>query len=134
MLRHKNVKFAFRKETPVIRSTIPHNLFEKIGHILSWLVYGFGEFFIKQVSDPRFITIVFTLFAMTFTAFIFYPLTSSLYFFRALRWFIDHINWEFLRLVLWIFTEVTIFGLGIRALGRFSNRKLMEHYGILQKS
>ncbi|MBX9839853.1 MAG: hypothetical protein K2X69_16235 [Silvanigrellaceae bacterium] len=126
-----NFRFALHKEASNARGDIPLNQFEKIGNWLSWCVYELRFFVTSTVCDVRFVTAYFTLVAMIFTAFLFYPLDTLEIFWTACRWIFGHINWGYLRFALWLLSEITIFGIGIRALGRFSNRELLEHHGIV---
>lgn len=126
-----NLRFAFHKEAPKTRDDIPLNQFEKIGNSLSWFVYEFRFFIANTFYDVRFVTICFTLFAMILTALLFYPSDTWGNLSKTCRWIFDHINWSYVRFALWLLSEITIFGLGIRAFGRFSNRKLMTHHGII---
>jgi hypothetical protein len=126
-----NLRFALRKETPDIRSTIPLNRAEQIGGWLSWLAYEFRFVFVKSVFDPRFVTICFTIATMIITALLFYPTDTWDILETSYEWILEHINWSYVRFGLWVVSEITIFGIGMRAFGRFSNRKLMEHHGIV---
>lgn len=126
-----NFRFALHKEASNARGDIPLNQFEKIGNWLSWCIYELRFFVTNTVCDVRFVTTCFTLFTMILTAFLFYPSDTWDVFSRACRWIFEHINWRYVRFSLWLLSEITIFGLGIRALGRFSNRKLLEHHGIV---
>ncbi len=126
-----NLRFALRKETSEIRNIIPLNRAEQIGSWLSWLAYEFRFVFAKTIFDPRFVTICFTSFAMLITALLFYPTNTWDIITTSYEWIVEHINWSYVRFALWIISEVTILGLGMRAFGRFSNRKLMEFHGIV---
>ena len=126
-----NLRFAFHKETSESRSDLPTNLSEQIGNVLSWFAYEFRFVFTKTVCDPRFITVCFTWFAMIITALFFYPMNTFEILFKSCRWLFDHINWQYVRFALWLISEATILGMGFRAFGRFSNRRLMEHHGIV---
>ena len=123
-----NLRFALRRESSEIREKIPLNRVEKIGDTLCWLIYDFKDSSCKVLFDPRFLTLFFTLFAMTFTTFLFYPSATWSVFDRILVWIINHINGSYLRFCLWILCEVTIFGIGVRAFGRFANQQLLKHY------
>ncbi len=131
LLRFQNhLRFALRKEGSKIRDEIPLNRPEKIGNLLSWLVYEFKVFIVNIFSDPRFITVCFTGFAILFTALLFYPFNTWDILSSACGSIVDRIKWSYVRFGLWLVSEITIFGLGIRAFGRFSNPRLMEYHGI----
>lgn len=125
-----NLRFALSKESAKVRNIIPLNRPEQIGNWLSWPVYEFRNHFVRSITDPRFVTICLTLIAMIVTALLFYPSTTWDILLNTLGWIVSHINWSYVRFGLWILSEVTIFGLGIRAFGRFSNQKLMEYHGL----
>lgn len=128
-----NLRYALHKEDSNTRGDIPLNQFEKIGNLLSWFVYEFRFFFANTFFDVRCITIYFTALAMLLTALLFYPSDTWNVLSKSCRWIFDHINWSYVRFALWILSEITIFGLGIRSFGRFSNRKLMTHHGIISQ-
>jgi hypothetical protein len=123
-----NLRFALHKETVLMREAIPLNQMEKIGNAFSWPVYEFKAVCSMTFCDPRFITISFTLFAMIISAFLFYPSDSWYYVSTVCSWVFNHINWSYVRFGLWLLSEVIILGVGMRAFGRFTNQKLMEHY------
>lgn len=123
-----NLRFALRKETAIFRENFPPNKFEKIGNILTWFAYDFKEFILDILFDPRAITICFTLFAMILNALLFYPSDTWDTLSTIFNWIIDSINWSYVRFCLWILSEITIFGVGMRAFGRFSNQELLKHY------
>lgn len=123
-----NLRFALRKETAEIRESLPLNQIEKIGDKLSWFAYEFKEFCLKTFFDPRVITVCFTAFAMIFNALLFYPSNTWYILSTTFNWIVDHTNWDYVRFCLWLLSEVTIFGIGIRAFGRFTNQQLLKHY------
>lgn len=123
-----NLRFAFHKEKAQIRESIPFNRIEKIGNLLSWFVYEFKDHCIKTVCDPRFLTVIFTGLAMLIAAFLFYPSNSWHFLSTACSWIFNHIHWGYMRFGLWLISEATILGVGMRAFGRFTNQKLLEHY------
>ena len=122
-------QFALKKEEAALRENIPPNRVEKIGNILSWFAYDFRKITQKMCCDPRSLTIFFTLFFMTMTAFLFYPGHTLATLLDTLIWSIEHVHWGYLRFILWCTSECTIIGLGIRAFGRFSNSYLMKFHG-----
>ncbi|MEN9654443.1 MAG: hypothetical protein RL235_555 [Chlamydiota bacterium] len=123
-------EFALSKEHPRIRQEIPIYRLEKIGNRFSWLVYDFRTIMGTYLGDPRFVTICFTLFFMTLTALLFYPSNTWDILEQMFTWIIKHIEWKYVRFGLWLLSEITILGLGLRALGRFSNPQLMKFHGI----
>ena len=125
-----NLRFALRKESSDERGTIPLNQIEKVGNALSWVAYELKAVLLKAFCDPRFITICFTIFAMLFSAFLFYPSDTWLLFSNICTWIFEHINWRYVRFLLWILSEVTILGVGTRAFCRFSNQKLLDYYQV----
>lgn len=125
-----NFRFALRRESPEIRADIPLNQTEKVGNLLSWFAYDFKNSVRRTITDPRCLTVAFTLFFMTLTAWLFYASITWNLFIDGCDWIIENINWSYVRFALWVLSELTVFGLGIRAFGRFSNRDLMKHYGV----
>lgn len=123
-----NLRFALRKEVSKIREQLPPNSFEKIGDMLSWFAYDFKEFFLNTFFDPRVITVFFTAFAMIFAALLFYQSITWNILSTTYNWIVDYINWEYIRFCLWILSEVTILGIGMRSFGRFTNQELLKHY------
>ncbi|MFZ4773655.1 MAG: hypothetical protein ACOYK9_06685 [Chlamydiia bacterium] len=123
-----NLRFALRKEVLGVREGIPLNNIEKIGDKLSWFAYDFRGFCSKILFDPRFVTVVFTAFAMGIAAFLFYPSDTWSILSTICKWVFDSINWGYVRFGLWLLCEVTIFGVGMRAFGRFTNQQLLQHY------
>jgi len=123
-----NLRFALRKESVSDREGVPLNRIEMWGNYLSWFVYEFRKALVKLVCDPRFVTVLFTLVAMMLTSLIFYPSFTSASLFDFVSWTVGHINWKYVRFALWLLSEVTILGLGMRAFGRFSNQPLMNRY------
>ena len=123
-----NLHFALRRETADIRAHLPANLIEKIGDKLSWFVYDFKDFVLKYFFDPRVITVCFTTIAMILTALLFYPSTTWDIISDSFQWIMDHVNWEYVRFCLWLVSEMTVLGIGMRAFGRFSNQELVKHY------
>jgi hypothetical protein len=127
-----NLRFALRKEAFDARATIPFNRLEKIGNALSWIAYEFKAVFLKTICDPRFITIFLTIFAMLLSALLFYPSDTWRILSKICTWIFDHINWGYVRFLLWFLSEITILGIGMRAFGRFTNQKLLESYQITE--
>jgi hypothetical protein len=127
-----NLRFALRKETSDARATIPFNRLEKIGDVLSWIAYELKAVFLKTLCDPRFITIFLTTFAMLFSTLLFYPSDTWRILSKICTWIFDHINWSYVRFSLWLLSEITILGIGMRAFGRFSNQKLLESYQVTE--
>lgn len=125
-----NLRFALHKETSEARESIPLNRLEKIGNALSWGAYELKAIFLKTFFDPRFITICFSTFAMLLTALLFYPSDTWSILSKTCTWIFDHINWSYVRFVLWFLSEVTILGIGMRAFGRFSNQMLMHYHQV----
>jgi hypothetical protein len=123
-----NLHFALRKEAPELREKLPLNQIEKIGNKFSWFAYGFKDFFVKIFADPGFLTICFTFFAMILNAFLFYPSETWHILSTIINWIVNVINWDYVRFCLWLLSEVTIFGIGLRAFGRFTNQQLMKYY------
>lgn len=123
-------QFALHKEDSYLRKEIPVNWIEKFGNQLSWFVYEFIKIVRRLLCDPRYITIFFTLTFMTLAALIFYPSDTWRILDQTFTWIIDHIEWKYVRFGLWLISEVTILGIGIRAFGRFSNPQLMKFHGI----
>ena len=107
-----NLRFALRKEASDLRATIPLNLPEKIGNVLSWFAYEFKTILVKVFCDPRFITICFTVLAMLLASLLFYPTITWLQLVRGYILISDNINWEYMRFTLWAITEVTILEMG----------------------
>lgn len=126
-----NLRFALRKELPSGRSLTPLNRSEQIGNILSWFAYEFKSAAAKIVCDPRFVTVCFTLFSMILAALLFYPTATCDILLKVGGEVFGHINWGYCRFTLWILSEITILGVGLRAFGRFSNRQLMEFQGVI---
>lgn len=125
-----HLRFALHKEPHLTREEIPLNQLEQIGNVLSWIVYEIRAVLTKLFYDPRFITVCFTLMGMIFAALLFYPTTTWNIISRICNTFFAYINWNYVRFALWVLSETTILGIGMRAFGRFSNPKLMEHYQI----
>lgn len=123
-------QFALYKEAFRLRQEIPINRTEKLGNLLSWFVYDFRKIAGSVLLDPRFITIVFTLFFMIFTAWIFYPSDTWRIVEKTFTWLINFVEWKYVRFGLWLIAEITILGIGMRAFGRFSNPQLMKFHGI----
>ena len=123
-------QFALYKEDPRLRREIPINRTEKLGDSLSWVVYDFRKIAGRILCDPRSITILFTLLFMVFSALIFYPSDTWRIVEKSCTWVIDHIEWKYVRFGLWLISEITIVGIGMRAFGRFSNPQLMKFHGI----
>lgn len=126
-----HLRFALHKELRQTREASPPNQIERLGDILSWVVYEFRSLFLSTVCDPRFITVIFTLSAMLLTSLLFYPSKTWDIVGNTVHWTVGHINWKYVRFTLWLVSEVTVLGLGIRAFGRFSNKKLMEHHQLV---
>ena len=126
-----NLQFALRKEAPEVRGDIPLNRLEQLGNLFSWFVYEFKKRLLRTICDPRFITVVFTVIAMILTSLLFYPSDTWSILSRSLNWTFDLINWSYVRFGLWMLSEITIVGLGMRAFGRFSNPRLMEAHNVM---
>jgi hypothetical protein len=126
-----NLRFALHKESSELRVDTPPNWLEKIGDLLSWIVYEFKAVIQNTIGDPRTITVCLTLFFMVLTALLFYPSNTWDIMSDIFIWIFDHINWGYVRFILWLLSELTIFGIGLRAFGRFSNRKLREYHKVV---
>jgi hypothetical protein len=123
-----NLRFALRKEAAELRIKVPLNQMEKIGNKTSWFAYDFKDFFAKTIKDPRFLTVCFTFFTMILNALLFYPSDTWSILSTSLNWIGNVINWSYVRFCIWLLSEVTIFGVGLRAFGRFSNQELTKYY------
>jgi hypothetical protein len=123
-----NLRFALRKEISTIREELPLNKMERIGNILSWFAYDFKEILKKNIFDPRVLTIFFTAFAMTSSAFLFYPSITGRIISVNIDKFFELVDWDYVRFCLWFISEITLFGIGIRAFGRFTNQHLLKYY------
>lgn len=129
-----NLRFALSKESYDARENTPLNQIEKIGNLLSWVAYELRAVLLQAFTDPRFITICFTAFAMILSALLFYPTDTWFLLFDTSLWVFEHINWRYVRFFLWILSEVTILGVGMRAFGRFSNQKLIDYYQVIRNA
>lgn len=125
-----HIRFALHKEARHLREKVQINRVEQLGNILAWLAYGFPNILRNIVKDPRFLTVIFTILCMTLTALLFYPLLTWEILGDGFRWVRSHINWGIVRFSLFIISEITVLGLGVRAFGRFSNRELMSLHGL----
>jgi hypothetical protein len=123
-------QFALRKEASQIRREIPINRVEEFGNLLSWFIYEFRKMAARFLCDPRNITIFFTLFFMALTSLLFYPSITWRIIEQTFTSITGHIEWKYVRFGLWLISEITILGLGVRAFGRFSNAQLMKFHGI----
>ena len=65
---------------------------------------------------------------MFFAALLFYPSNTWGIFSTMFNWIVYAINWDYIRFCLWLLSEVTIFGIGMRAFGRFTNPQLQKYY------
>jgi len=126
-----HLQFAFLKEAQSLREQAPVNRVERIGNWLSWLVYDCRRVVARFISDPRSVTVLFTLMAMSFVALLFYPSITWDLFADSFVWILDHVNWRYVRFTLWLVSEITVLGLGLRAFGRFSNSELMQLHGMV---
>lgn len=124
-------RFALGREDAQIRQDIAINRIEKWGNRLSWFFYDFRKMAVSFFTDPRYITIFFTIFFMTVTSLLFYPSDTWRVIESVFSWVFDHIEWKYVRFGLWFISEMTVLGLGMRALGRFSNPQLMKFHGIV---
>ncbi len=123
-----NLRFALRKEASGVRESLPLNQIEKIGDKLCWFVYDFKDFCLETFFDPRFLTVCFTIVAMVLAALLFYPSDTWTVLSNTFQWIFEQIHWGYVRFCLWMICEISIFGIGMRALGRFTNQQLMKHY------
>lgn len=123
-----NLRFALCKETAISREKLPPNKIEKVGDVLSWVAYDFKEFVLDILFDPRVMTLFFTAVAMIFAALVFYPSHTWNTLSTSFNWMMDRVNWNYVRFCLWLVSEITIFGVGMRAFGRFSNQELLKQY------
>ncbi len=123
-----NLHFALRKENSEIREKLTPNQIEKIGDKLSWFAYDFKDFVLKTFFDPRVITVCLTAVAMILTALLFYTSNTWNILSTIFNWVVAHVNWNYVRFCLWLLSEVTVFGIGMRAFGRFTNQLLLKHY------
>lgn len=123
-------RFALHKEPLSTRETIPLNKIEKVGNLFSWFAYDFRLMLRSSLYDPRVMTIIFTVFFMSLTSLLFYPTSTFIVLCEIFSWIVDNIEWKYVRFALWLISEITILGLGIRAFGRFTNSALMKFHGI----
>lgn len=128
MTLKSNLRFALRKESQEERSEIPPNKIETFGNYLSWFAFEFRHFVVRIVCDPRFATVLFTFLALITNSLLFYPSMTFDVICDVGDMIVSLFNWDYIRFVLWFVSEVTIFGLGMRAFGRFSNQQLMHRY------
>jgi hypothetical protein len=98
------------------------NKIEKVG---SFLRSGVGEsldYFLRNIKDP--ITIVaLTSISMVAATICFYPAQSM-----ALVPFITHIKPYMVKFSLYLISQITVLGIGLRTFGRLNNLELMEQW------
>lgn len=123
-----NLRFALLKESQEIREQLPPNWMEKVGDHLSWFVYDFKQICSKTIFDPRVVTIWLTAFVMAFVSVLFYPIYTLDIILDIFFEIMARINGDYVRFCLWMISEISILGLGVRAFGRFTNQKLLKHY------
>lgn len=125
-----NLRFALKKESMEIRENLPKHSLEKIGDLCSWFLYESRNCYLKYIKEPKFITVILTIWVMFLVGLLFYPSIAWGLFVDSLSAIIEGINWQYVRFVLWLASEISILGLGFRSLGRFLNKDLMAYYKI----
>lgn len=111
-------KVYWNKECPVHHEK---NLCEKAGDALTWHVNGLSHKVWAFCKDPRVVTVALTALAMLAVSFAFYPATTALYASKAITLIAPYFKSWAVKLAIFIATQVYLFGLGVRAIGRFSD-------------
>lgn len=106
------------------------NLCERLGDWLLIASVGFVSRLKRFFSDPQVLTVLLTLTALFVITLVFYPIRTSAWLIDALDWTISQIKLfaSKLRFILYILSVSQIVGFGVRALGRFGNRSLMDQW------
>lgn len=123
-----NAKLAFVYDVTLLDNLRGYNhrpnLLEAFGQVAIWHITDFPRLVYQSISDPRVLTVVLTIFAHIAVQFAFYPAISM----DTARMIIQLLipePWK-IKLALYILTQITVFGYGSRALGRFTNADLMQ--------
>lgn len=113
------LRFVFAKEFVYKETLEPflckHNRWAKIGDLLAKPTFQPGDFILKNIHNPLFITAT-VIASLALTTIVFYPGVIPGLFTLA----------NSLKIVAYALTQSTILGVGIRTLGRLSNTELMN--------
>ena len=116
----------FRKKSTGEIHQYPQNRLESVGNNLRWMLGRSTDLLLREIKNP--ITIIaLTSLALFSVTIAFYP-SSALLLAAKLLPPLSHLKPWMLKLTLYIATQSTILGVGLRSLGRFNNEALFRSW------
>ena len=97
------------------------NLLEKTGRFLAYPIWHSGDFMIRNIRNPLFVTAIVAA-GIALTTLLFYPSV-----FTGVLWGVGALKFP-----AYLITQSTILGVGLRTLGRLSNSQLMMSWDARQ--
>jgi len=110
------------------RTSIEKNRLEKIGNVMTWHITDGVRKVFRAAKDPRVLTVALTALAMVAASFIFYPATTYLAVKATFVFLGKYAPWAVMKFSIYAATLLGILGTGVRTLGRFANKTLMNHF------
>jgi len=114
------------------REAIAKNRLEKVGDGMLWHVTHLPKKISKACHDPRVLTVALTAMGMLTVQFAFYPSASWAATLTCKRFITNYVSWKTIKDSTWFATYLAsmfaVTGTGTRALGRFVNKDLMDHF------
>ena len=129
LLRLIWAKGFYSQENPTQKAhsfQYPKNWTEKAGDCLRWGIGSFADFSLRNYNNPV-VIIALTALVMFAVTIAFYPVTAWAILVTVLP-FAAKITPAMLLLTTYVSLQLTITGIGLRALGRLNNPKLMAKY------
>lgn len=124
---HALMAFTSEPEKLIGKKHNKNNL-EKIGGIFNWCVTELPKKIIPAFFNPKVLAVAFTALALVAVQFSFYPITSFLATKAICVFVVKHTPLFVLKISLYVFTQINVLGFGMTALGRFSNKELMNEW------
>jgi hypothetical protein len=122
-------QFAFAREfvdREGKRAPLEPSRIEKMGHSLANILLKPLDVVLTQIRNPAVIAAL-TVASLLMTAIIFYPGETMLILTRVLP-FLKHLQAGHVKFSFYVLSQVMIFGLGLRTMGRLSNTDLMDAF------
>lgn len=98
------------------------NTIERVGDLFVFPLFGGSDYFLKNIKEPYFITAL-TVVSIALTTLFFYPKKCAEFAVKIFPLFSSIEPWM-VKFGTYVISQLTILGIGLRTLGRYSNQEL----------
>jgi hypothetical protein len=123
-----HVYMALTPRPEQMASAYTQGRLEKIGDGLAWHVTKLPQHIRSALNNPKVITVALTALALLTVQFAFYPTATYLAAQAVFTFAAQYITASGVKIAIYAAIQTAITGIGVRALGRFSNDELMDKW------